>query len=280
MASDPKSTAVVLIEFQNDFTSDGGALHGAVEGVMDSTNMLTNAKKLADEARAAGATIIHAPISFADGYHEITDHPYGILAGVVDNKAFVKGTWGAEIVDDLAPQADDIVIEGKRGLDTFASTNLDFILRSKGIETVALGGFLTNCCVESTMRSAYEKGFDVVTLTDCVAATSQAEHENAIQYDYPMFSRPMTSDAVHRDAPRRRRRGRLEPRLLNLVGPDRACGVRWSRRSPSDRPFGSGRRTSTLEAFETGEAVPCACRRSRRAACSPRPRSSRPAARD
>jgi nicotinamidase-related amidase len=161
---------------------------------MASTHMLENAKRVADEARAAGATVIHAPISFADGYHEITDHPYGILAGVVDNKAFVKGTWGADIVDDLAPQADDIVIEGKRGLDTFASTNLDFILRSKGIKTVALGGFLTNCCVESTMRSAYEKGFDVVTLTDCVAATSQPEHDNAIQYDYPMFSRPMTSE--------------------------------------------------------------------------------------
>ena len=194
MPSDPKTTAVVLIEFQNDFTSDGGALHGAVEDVMASTHMLENAKRVADEARAAGATVIHAPISFADGYHEITEHPYGILAGVVDNKAFVKGTWGADIVDDLAPQADDIVIEGKRGLDTFASTNLDFILRSKGITTVALGGFLTNCCVESTMRSAYEKGFDVVTLTDCVAATSQPEHDNAIQYDYPMFSRPMTSE--------------------------------------------------------------------------------------
>ena len=106
----------------------------------------------------------------------------------------MKDTWGAAFADDLAPQADDIVIEGKRGLDTFASTNLDFILRSKGVKTVALGGFLTNCCVESTMRSAYEKGFDVVTLTDCVAATSQAEHDNAIQYDYPMFSKPMTSD--------------------------------------------------------------------------------------
>ena len=193
MASDPKTTAVVLIEFQNDFTSEGGALHGAVEGVMASTNMMENTKKVADQARAAGATVIYAPISFADGYHEITDHPYGILAGVVDNKAFVKGTWGAEIVDELTPHADDIVIEGKRGLDTFASTNLDFILRSKGIRTVALGGFLTNCCVESTMRSAYERGFDVVTLTDCVAATSQAEHDNAIQYDYPMFSKPMTS---------------------------------------------------------------------------------------
>jgi nicotinamidase-related amidase len=194
MGSDPKATAVVLIEFQNDFTSDGGALHGAVEGVMESTNMIENTRKVAEQARAAGATVIYAPISFADGYREITNQPYGILAGVVDNKAFVKGTWGAEIVDELAPQPDDIVVEGKRGLDTFASTNLDFILRSKGIKTVALGGFLTNCCVESTMRSAYEKGFDVVTLTDCVAATSQSEHDNAIQYDYPMFSRPMTSD--------------------------------------------------------------------------------------
>jgi nicotinamidase-related amidase len=193
MAVDPTTAAVVLIEFQNDFTSDGGALHGAVQDVMESTDMLENTKKLVADARAAGATIIHAPISFADGYNEITDHPYGILAGVVDSKAFVKDTWGSAIVEDLAPQAEDIVIEGKRGLDTFASTNLDFILRSKGIKTVALGGFLTNCCVESTMRSAYEKGFDVVTLTDCVAATSQAEHDNAIQYDYPMFSRPMPS---------------------------------------------------------------------------------------
>ena len=193
MGTDPRSTAVVLIEFQNDFTSDGGALHGAVEGVMESTHMLENTKKLVEEARAAGATIIHAPIRFAEGYNEITDHPYGILAGVVDNKAFVKDSWGAEFVEDLAPQADDIVLEGKRGLDSFASTNIDFILRSKGIKTVALGGFLTNCCVESTMRSAYEKGFDVVTLTDCVAATSQEEHDNAIAYDYPMFSRPMTS---------------------------------------------------------------------------------------
>jgi nicotinamidase-related amidase len=97
------------------------------------------------------------------------EHPYGILKGVVDSNAFVKGTWGAEIIDDLAPSGDDIVVEGKRGLDTFASTNLDFILRSKGIERVVLGGFRTNCCVKSTMRSAYQRGYDVVTLIDRVA---------------------------------------------------------------------------------------------------------------
>jgi nicotinamidase-related amidase len=108
----------------------------------------------------------------------------------------VKGTWGAAIVDDLAPVEGDIVIEGKRGLDTFASTNLDFILRSKGIKTLVIGGFLTNCCVESTMRTAYEHGFDVVTLVDCVAGTSTEEHKNAIKYDYPMFSKPMPSSEL------------------------------------------------------------------------------------
>lgn len=190
---DPKTTAIVLVEYQNDFTTEGGALHGAVAEVMEQTQMLANTRKLVDEARKLGANIIYSPIQFAKGYGEITAHPYGILAGVVNSTAFVKGEWGAEIVDELTPVEGDIVLEGKRGLDAFASTNLDFILRSKGIRTVALGGFLTNCCVESTMRSAYERGFEVVTLTDCVAATSPEEHANAIKYDYPMFSKPMTS---------------------------------------------------------------------------------------
>jgi nicotinamidase-related amidase len=196
MSLDPATTAVVLIEYQNEFTSDGGALHGAVAEVMDKTNMLANTKEVVEAARAAGATIMHAPITFAAGYNELSKHPYGILKGVVDGSAFVKGSWGAAIVDSLAPQPGDIVIEGKRGLDTFASTNLDFILRSKGITTIVLGGFLTNCCVESTMRSGYENGYQVITLTDCTAATSVPEHENAISYDYPMFSKPMSAADV------------------------------------------------------------------------------------
>ena len=163
-----ETTALVMIEFQNDFTSEGGALHGAVQGSMEATGMLANAQKALEASRAAGVTVIHSPIAFQEGYNEITKHPYGILKGVVDSNAFVKGTWGAEIVEDVAPTPDDIVIEGKRGLDAFGSTNLDFILRSKGITTVVLAGFLTNCCVESTMRSAYEKGFEVITLTDAV----------------------------------------------------------------------------------------------------------------
>ncbi len=196
MQFDPATTALLLIEFQNEFTSEGGVLHKAVEAVMKKTNMLANTAKLVEAARKKGVAILHAPITFAEGYGELTRHPYGILKGVVDGKAFIKGSWGAAIVDQLAPQPGDIVIEGKRGLDTFASTNVDFILRSKGIKTVIIGGFLTNCCVESTMRTAYEHGFEVITLVDCVAATSVEEHENALKYDFPMFSKPMPSTEV------------------------------------------------------------------------------------
>jgi nicotinamidase-related amidase len=192
---DPKHTAVVLIEYQNDFTSEGGVLHGAVSEVMEQTGMLENTRAMVEAARAAGATIVHAPITFVAGYGELAPQPYGILKGVVDSTAFVKGEWGAEIVDTLAPQEGDVIVEGKRGLDTFATTNLDFILRARGITTIALGGFLTNCCVESTMRTGYEKGYDVITLSDCVAATSPEEHANAIKFDYPMFSAVMTADA-------------------------------------------------------------------------------------
>lgn len=190
----PENTALVLIEFQNDFTTPGGTLHDAVKTVMEQSDTVDHAVAAADAVRKAGGSVLHVPISFAPGYGEITSHPYGILAGVVSSTSFVRGGWGAEICEELTPVDGDIVIEGKRGLDAFGSTNLDFVLRSKGIDTVVLAGFLTNCCVESTMRSAYEKGFEVITLTDAVGATSPEEHANAITYDYPMFSKPMTTE--------------------------------------------------------------------------------------
>lgn len=188
---DPKKNALVLIEFQNDFTTPGGTLHDAVRPVMDSTDMLTNTINTVAEARIMGVQIVHVPISFAEGYKELRADPYGILKGVVDSSSFRKGEWGAEIVDALKPVDGDIVIEGKRGLCGFESTNLDFILRSRGITGFALGGFLTNCCVESTMRSGYEKGYDVVTLTDCTATLSQEEQVHACTKNFPMFSRPL-----------------------------------------------------------------------------------------
>ena len=124
--------------------------------------------------------------------------PLGFLRGLGTARrgltGYRKGSWGSEIVEELKPEPQDIVVEGKRGLDGFASTNLDFVLRSRGITNIVLGGFLTNCCVESTMRTGYEKGYNVITLKDCTATLSEEEQRMAVEKNYPMFSRPMNHD--------------------------------------------------------------------------------------
>lgn len=191
-ALEASKTAVVLIEYQNEFATVGGKLHEAVKPAMEATNMLANSANVMKEARSKGAKIVHAPITFSDDYRELRSTSlFGILANVKAGRCFLASEWGGAFNEKMMPSAEDIVIQGKRGLCAFASTNLEFILRQNDIDTIALGGFLTNCCVESTMRTAYEKGFKVITLTDCTAATSIAEHEAAIKYTYPMFSTPM-----------------------------------------------------------------------------------------
>ncbi|TFF14324.1 cysteine hydrolase [Pseudomonas sp. BCA14] len=189
------STAIVLIEYQNDFTTPGGVFHDAVKDVMHASNMLANTAATIEQARKLGVTIIHMPIQFADSYPELTLRSYGILKGVVDAGAFRAGSWGAQITDALSREPGDILVEGKRGLDAFASTGLDLVLRNNGIQNLVVAGFLTNCCVEGTVRSGYEKGYDVVTLTDCTATFSAEQQHAAESYTLPMFSQPLQHTA-------------------------------------------------------------------------------------
>jgi len=174
--------------------SKGGKLHDAVKECMDATGMLQNSRAVMDAAREAGCTIIHCPISFEKGHKEISSDPYGILQGVKEGEAFTNGEWGAEICETMTPKDVDLIVKGKSGLCGFHSTNLDFLLRQNGIKNVVLGGYLTNCCVESTMRTAYEHGYKVYTLKDCVAATSLAGQDAAIEHTFGMFSVPTTSN--------------------------------------------------------------------------------------
>ena len=88
----------------------------------------------------------------------------------------------------------DKVVEGKKGLDAFPNTNLEALLAEAGAETLVLMGFLTNCCVESTMRTACEKGYNVVTITDGCATTSAEGHKAATEGTFGMFSSPMTAE--------------------------------------------------------------------------------------
>lgn len=189
---DPAKTAVVFIEFQNEFAAEGGKLYPAVKDVMKSNNMLKNASETMAAARKVGCKIMHVPISFSSDYKEMSHATFGILANIKAGECFVKGSWGADFENSMKPDPKDVIVQGKSGLCGFESTNLGFLLGHNHIENVVLAGFLTNVCVESTMRSAYEKGFKVITLTDCTAATSQQEQEASTKHTYPMFSTPMT----------------------------------------------------------------------------------------
>merc|ERR1711988_2087727 len=188
------STALVMIEFQNEFTTAGGKLHDAVKPVMESTGMLEKSAALVEAAREKGCKIMHTPITFAEDMSDNPNKGLGILKGCADGGLFIKDTWNSAFCDAMTPKDGDLVVEGKKGLDAFPGTNLETLLIDNGIRTVVLGGFLTNCCVESTMRTAFEKGFNVVTITDCMAATSPEGQDGATKGTFGMFSAPMTKD--------------------------------------------------------------------------------------
>ena len=165
--------------------------HDAVKDVMHQSDMLANTATTVQQARKLGVRIIHLPIQFTDGYPELTTRDYGILKGVADGSAFRTGSWGAEITDAIPRETSDILVEGKRGLDGFATTGLDLVLRNNGIHNLVVAGFLTNCCVEGTVRSGYEKGYNVVTLTDCTATFTEEQQKAAENFTLPMFSQAL-----------------------------------------------------------------------------------------
>lgn len=187
-----ETTAIVLIDDDNDFFSEGGKLNPAVKSVIGGNNVINNINSLLRSARERGILVIHVPIMFSADYREMGDSPYGIFRVVKDTGAFQRGTWGAAVADVLETHHSDIVVEGKSSTCAFATTDLKEILDEHGIRTIALGGLLTNICIESTMRTAYDMGYEVFTLTDCAATVNEAAQNAAIEIDWPMFSRPVT----------------------------------------------------------------------------------------
>jgi len=131
------------------------------------------------------------------GHMEIAGEPYGILANVKAGEAFAAGEWGSQICELMQPMEGELIAKGKVGLCGFESTNLDFLMRQNGCDNILLSGFLTNCCVESTMRSGYERGYKIYTIEDACAATNVAAHDATFEHNFGMFSIPTcTNDAI------------------------------------------------------------------------------------
>jgi len=186
-----KETAVILIEFQNEFCKEGGKLYGGVKDEIARQGTIPNAVKLAEGARQKGAVVIYAPFVFNPQYcseHEMK----GIVKAVADGNAFREGTWGAAIIDELKPTASDKVVSGKCTLCGFNNTDLGELLQGAKVKNVAIAGFLTNFCVESTSRTAYDKGYAVTVIKDATAATSPEEQKYAEEKIFPLIGQTLT----------------------------------------------------------------------------------------
>lgn len=188
-----KKTAIVLIEPQYDFLKPGGSMYQYIADQLKERNVIQNISNLLAKARKKVKKIIYVPFeAFEPGFPELDpkgpgmmglrglemDFPTGWkLGGKAVRGAWVKGTPGPEIIPELTPKKGDLILRGKRTLDAFWSTSLDYTLRTNMIDWVAMVGFHTNWCVESTARSAYDKGYRVVAISDCTGTDTQAEQD-------------------------------------------------------------------------------------------------------
>uniref|UniRef100_A0A7S2YN98 Isochorismatase-like domain-containing protein n=1 Tax=Entomoneis paludosa TaxID=265537 RepID=A0A7S2YN98_9STRA len=186
-ALNPAETAVLLCKYQNDFASEGGIIADTTAEVRQATNMIENSAAFTEFARNVGCQIVHCPISLEPKKSGITDKPFGVVERIKSANALTFGAWGAEIVEGMEPVEGDLICP-KFGMCAFSSTNLHEQLTDLGIENVIVVGFLTNGSVESTIRTAYEKLYNVFVLPECCAACSMEEHIFSVNQNFPMFA--------------------------------------------------------------------------------------------
>jgi nicotinamidase-related amidase len=161
MNIEKSKTAVVLIEFQNQWTGKG-LYNWLIKGQLTSRNVLANTLSLVDEARKKGVKIIHAPLIIDP------ENKKGWFARLTFGKVFTKGTWKAEIMEGLY-QEGDIPVTGRYAFDAFVGSDLEQVIENNNIKNLYICGFTTDQCIAKTMRTAIKKGVDSYLVSDCTA---------------------------------------------------------------------------------------------------------------
>ena len=172
---DPARTALVVIDMQRDFLEPGGFGELLGNDVSLLRSAIEPTRRVLEAARAAGLTVIHT----REGHRpDLADCPPNKLtrngATFIGTdgpmgRVLVRGEEGHDIVAELAPRPGEPVID-KPGKGSFHATDLDAILRSRGIETLLVCGVTTEVCVHTTVREANDRGYSCIVLEDCVAS--------------------------------------------------------------------------------------------------------------
>ena len=176
---DRQSSALLIIDMQNDFCHPEGAQGKRGRDLSMVYDMIPTFEKVLNGARQIGLPVIfvrtlHYPWTDSQSWRKRLD---GYKKGI---EICLPGSWGAEIIDALAPREGEPVVV-KHRYSAFVDTDLSLMLRSMKIETLLIGGVGTNVCVESTARHAYMLDYDVCLLEDCTAGCDVELHRGTLR---------------------------------------------------------------------------------------------------
>lgn len=184
----PENTALMVIDMQHDFCSPGGFIDRLGLPFAGTRAVIAPIARLLDGVRRAGYHVIHTREGHRRDGADVPPNKAWRVArrgvNIAENPgpcgmALTRGEKTWEIVPELAPLPGEPVID-KPGKGAFYATDLDLILRQRGIRNLALAGVTTDVCVHSTLREANDRGYECLLLEDCCAAINPKSHEMAV----------------------------------------------------------------------------------------------------